>query len=108
VATNKPKVSAYLPQHLLDRFEQFRNERKLTTSAATALVLATYFELNLLDVDDSVLTRLAKLEQSLIAVQANLDTIQAKRSRKSTTSKPTQPIASEDPFVQVELFSPLP
>jgi hypothetical protein len=45
VATKNPKVSAYIPQHIFDRFQFFCQEKELSMSQATAVVFAGYFEI---------------------------------------------------------------
>ena len=45
MATNNPKVSGYVPQHVFDRFEQFYQERGLSMSQAVNEILAEYFGL---------------------------------------------------------------
>jgi hypothetical protein len=103
MSTAKPRIAAYLPQHLFDTFEQFRIDRGLSTSSATALILASYFELNLTDVNESVLTRLVKLEQQMLQVQAKQQS--ASRRKQSTGSKPSaEDLDREAGFVQIDLF----
>lgn len=43
--TENPKVSAYVPQALFDRFKQFQEERGLTMSQATIALMSEYFGL---------------------------------------------------------------
>lgn len=43
--TKNPKVSAYIPPHIFDRFQSFYEEKGLSMSQATAVVFAGYFEI---------------------------------------------------------------
>jgi hypothetical protein len=43
--TKNPKVSAYIPQHIFDRFQSFCQEKGMSMSQATAVVFAGYFEI---------------------------------------------------------------
>ena len=45
MSTKNPKVSAYIPQHIFDRFQSFCKEKGLSMSQATAVVFAGYFEI---------------------------------------------------------------
>jgi len=45
--TSNPKVSAYVPQHIFDKFKAFYKERELSMSQAVIEVFAHYFGLNL-------------------------------------------------------------
>jgi hypothetical protein len=45
VPTKNPKVSAYIPQHIFDRFQSFCQEKEMSMSQATAVVFAGYFEI---------------------------------------------------------------
>ena len=44
--TNNPKVSAYVPQHIFDRFKKFYEERQLSMSQAVVAILSEYFQLD--------------------------------------------------------------
>jgi hypothetical protein len=43
--TDNPKISAYVPQLIYDRFKQFQDETQLSMSQATIVILAEYFGL---------------------------------------------------------------
>jgi hypothetical protein len=45
MSTKNPKVSAYIPQHIFDRFQSFCQDKGLSMSQATAVVFAGYFEI---------------------------------------------------------------
>lgn len=45
MATENPKVSAYVPQPIKDRLTQFRAERNVSESQAVTTILAEYFEM---------------------------------------------------------------
>lgn len=44
--TNNPKISAYVPQPIFDRFKKFYEERQLSMSQAIAVILSEYFEID--------------------------------------------------------------
>lgn len=43
--TNNPKVSAYIPQDVFDRFQLFCKEKKISMSQAVAVIFTEYFEI---------------------------------------------------------------
>lgn len=43
MATEKPKISAYVPQEVFDQFKKYQQERGLTMSQACTQVLSEYF-----------------------------------------------------------------
>ena len=43
--TDNPKISAYVPQLIYDRFKQFQDDKKLSMSQAAIVILAEYFGL---------------------------------------------------------------
>lgn len=45
MATNNPKVSAYVPEPLKERLTQFRESRGLSESQAVTIILAEYFQM---------------------------------------------------------------
>ncbi len=45
--TENPKISAYVPQAVYDRFKQFQEEHKLSMSQAAIEIFAAYFGINL-------------------------------------------------------------
>jgi hypothetical protein len=45
--SDNPKVSAYIPQHLFDRFKSFFKERDISMSQAVGVIFAEYFQLDL-------------------------------------------------------------
>ena len=73
--TNNPKVSAYVPQHIFDRFKAFYGERQLSMSQAIAVILSEYFQLDQQVNHDSKLLgslltdRLTTLEDKLISLE---------------------------------------
>lgn len=44
--SKRPKVSAYVPQHIFNYIKAFADERKLTVSQAATLVFAEYFQVD--------------------------------------------------------------
>jgi hypothetical protein len=43
--TTNPKVSAYIPQHIFDRFQSFYKDKNISMSQAVAVIFAEYFEI---------------------------------------------------------------
>jgi hypothetical protein len=71
--TNNPKISAYVPQVVYDRFEQFRKESGLSMSQSAIVIFAKYFGLEDIakgvtggiTTDDSALDRIKALESQV-------------------------------------------
>jgi hypothetical protein len=78
--TTNPKVSAYIPQHLFDRFKSFYEERRLSMSQAVAVIFAEYFEVSLL-VDHSSELRNSSISQRLEEVERKLAQVSGLHSR---------------------------
>jgi hypothetical protein len=74
--TNNPKVSAYVPQPIFDRFKDFYEERQLSMSQAVAVILSDYFQLegqvnHDSDLPSGLLTdRLAALEEKVVSLNS--------------------------------------
>lgn len=102
--TKKSKVSAYLPPALYARFERFRAEKGLSQSAAVALILAAYFDLDLDSPEHSLPTRMARLEREV-------ERLSRPRGRKAPVedldAMLTQ-IADSTRDRQIDLFEDLP
>ncbi|MBD2365411.1 hypothetical protein H6G36_30540 [Anabaena minutissima FACHB-250] len=69
--TENPKISAYVPQVVYDRFKQFQEERGLSMSQATIELLVEYFGVDLVNNSTKEFTgglpdRVGKLEQELV------------------------------------------
>lgn len=43
MGTKNPKISAYVPQEVFDRFQEFQNERNLSASKAATAIFCDYF-----------------------------------------------------------------
>lgn len=65
MATNKPKVLAYLPKQTYERLVLFQRERGLSLSQAVALVIEDYFGLGTEPLGESVSDRLTRLENAV-------------------------------------------
>ena len=68
MGTKNPKISAYVPQEVFDRFQEFQNERDLSASKAATAILCDYFGIK--ESAGSIpsgitLTRIETLEQEL-------------------------------------------
>lgn len=69
--TENPKISAYVPQVVYDRFKQFQDERKLSMSQAVVELLRDYFGIDLTANSTKEFTgglpdRVGNLEQELV------------------------------------------
>lgn len=112
--TENPKISAYVPQVVYDRFKQFQEERGLSMSQAAIELLAEYFGINLADNSTkeytgglpSRLTELeqivANLKQSYVYLSDRVDSIQ------STSSLPKIKLDNEFTDSQSKPLSSLP
>jgi hypothetical protein len=73
MTTNNPKISAYVPQAVYDRFEQFRKESGLSMSQSAIVIFAKYFGLEdiangvagEITTDNSALDRIKILESQV-------------------------------------------
>jgi hypothetical protein len=81
MATDNPKVSAYVPQLIKDRVTQFRQEQEISESQAVTIILAEYFGLTQLlgrspgesAVGGVTLARMEATEQRLITLTQTLE-----------------------------------
>ena len=46
MATNNPKISAYVPPHIFDRFKDFYESQQISMSQAVAVIFAEYFQID--------------------------------------------------------------
>jgi hypothetical protein len=72
--TENPKISAYVPQLVYDRFKQFQEEHNLSMSQAAIEIFAAYFGINLNPTVSSesigeLQSRLGSLEKALADLQ---------------------------------------
>lgn len=96
MSTDNPKISAYVPQALYDRFKQFQDEQSLSMSQAVIVLFAEYFGLEqvIKNVSDEViignitLPRIEKIEQQLS--QILLDVEELKTTKQTTGSLPSK------------------
>jgi hypothetical protein len=77
MSTDKPKVSAYVPQPIKDRLKQFTEERGFSESQAMTVILAEYFgiEQELSDgtsVGGVTLSRMEALEEKIRQIESKL------------------------------------
>lgn len=81
MATDNPKVSAYVPQLIKDRVTQFRQEQEISESQAVTIILAEYFGLTQLlgrspgesAVGGVTLARMEATEQKIISLTETLE-----------------------------------
>ena len=90
--TDNPKISAYVPQVVYDRFKEFQEERELSMSQAAIEIFAHYFEINL-EVSTKEFTgglpgRLMEVERSLAELKELYSQLASKVEHIETTSKP--------------------
>jgi len=107
--TENPKISAYVPQVIYDRFKEFKEERNLSFSQAATEVFAEYFGINLADNSTKEYTgglpdRLAQLEQtvsdlkqSYIWLTQKLDLIQSTGSPPVDVLKAFSDMVTSEP-----------
>jgi len=77
--TANPKISAYVPPHIFDRFRKFQEECKLSMSQAVAVILSEYFQLDLEVGDDASLPS-GLLAKKLAAIEETLSTLGSSQS----------------------------
>lgn len=105
MATNKPKVLAYLPMLAHERLVQFQHEHGLSMSQAVTLVVEDYFGLRQEALEDSVHARLTRLEDVVAKLsdlpdqlsskpQYNLDSKLLDTSGSEADSLPVNPAPS--------------
>lgn len=78
MTTDKPKVSAYVPQPIKDRLKQFAEENSFSESQAVTAILSEYFGIeqelsNGLTTGGVTLARMEALEESLRQLQSKLN-----------------------------------
>ena len=95
MATENPKVSAYVPQILKDRLTKFREEREgISESQAVTVILAEYFNIEqVLDripegavVGGVTLGRVEALENQVVELRLLVDELCLKSLEKSSTN----------------------
>ena len=88
--TDNPKISAYVPQAVYDRFDEFRQESGLSMSQSAAVIFAKYFGLEDIvkeitgktTTDNSALDRIKVLESQVSDLFHKLSELDSKLSRK--------------------------
>jgi len=121
MTTNNPKISAYVPQAVYDRFEQFRKESGLSMSQSAIVIFAKYFGLEdiakgvtgEITTDNSALDRIKVLESQVDDLYKRFSELQSKSVDEpsilvgiETEVEPMITNANEN--VLGELFSELP
>jgi hypothetical protein len=92
--TENPKISAYVPQAVYDRFKQFQEERGLSMSQATVELLVDYFGIDLANNSTEKITgglpnRVTTLEKELFDLkQSYVWLVQKVESIQSTSELP--------------------
>lgn len=89
--TENPKISAYVPQVVYDRFKQYQEERQLSMSQAAIEIFTHYFELNLefskKEFTSELPSRLTEIEQSLEELKGLYTQLAFKVDHIQTTSE---------------------
>jgi len=106
--TENPKISAYVPQIIYDRFKQFQEERSLSMSQAAIELFAEYFGIDLsapqrstgslLSRLNTLETDLAGLKEAYVLLAQRVDSIQSISELLNPTfvhSKPESRLLSE-------------
>jgi hypothetical protein len=78
--TENPKISAYVPQVVYDRFKQFQEERGLSMSQATVELLVEYFGIDLKSSESTgcLQSRVEMLEHQLLELSQKFSALSAK------------------------------
>lgn len=107
--TENPKISAYVPQIVYDRFKQYQDERQLSMSQAVAQLITEYFGIdlskNITEQSTSELPiRLSLVEQELEDLKQKTASLLVRVDNLQSTSE--LPISFNDQFFR-ELLSRL-
>lgn len=91
--TENPKISAYVPQVVYDRFKQFQEEHNLSMSQAAIEIFAAYFGINLNptvfnESTSELQSRLETLEKALADLQESHFVLSKKVDLMQSTSEP--------------------
>jgi len=91
--TENPKISAYVPQVVYDRFKRFQEERGLSMSQAAIEVFAEYFGINLADSSTKentggLLDRMLQLEQLVADLKQSYIYLSQKVDYTQSTGEP--------------------
>lgn len=91
--TENPKISAYVPQLVYDRFKEFQEERKLSMSQAVVELLVDYFGIDLSDNSTKEFSgglpdRVRKLEQELVNLKQSYVELFEEVNQIKSTGKP--------------------
>lgn len=97
--TENPKISAYVPQVVYDRFKEFKDERGLSFSQAAIEVFAEYFGINLVDNSTKEYTgglpdRISQLEQLVADLKQSYVYLSEKVDSIQSTNFPSKPHSS--------------
>jgi hypothetical protein len=96
--TQNPKISAYVPPVVYDRFKQFWEEREISMSQAVAQVFAEYFDIDLststvrstsglLDKVDELSKKIEEMSISFAALSEKVDQISSRSSSPKRGTK---------------------
>lgn len=92
MSTENPKISAYVPQVVFDRFKKYQEERGISMSQAVLEIFTHYFGLNLEESTEEFTSglpgRLIQVEESLIELKQLYINLAAKVENIKTISEP--------------------
>lgn len=107
--TENPKISAYVPQVVYDRFKQYQEERQLSMSQAAIEILAHYFGLHLeepvKEFTGGLPSRILQVEQSIEELKMLYIQLASKVDQVKTTSEPPDEKSLDDLNSQISLNS---
>lgn len=107
--TENPKISAYVPQVVYDRFKQYQEERQLSMSQAAIEILAHYFGLHLeepvKEFTSGLPSRILQVEQSIEELKMLYIQLASKVDQVKTTSEPPDEKSLDDLNSQIPLNS---
>lgn len=99
--TNNPKISAYVPPSVFDRFKQFQEERDLSMSQAAIVILSEYFGIEQTIKGTTEGTTVGGITLARIeAIELQLKDLLNRANQKETTNKL---LFSEDKVNQKEI-----
>ncbi|EAZ87941.1 hypothetical protein [Crocosphaera chwakensis] len=114
--TENPKISLYVPQHIYDRFIEYKDQSGLSMSQAGTVLLAEYFGLEetIKDIREGVtiggvtLNRVEKIESEIKELKEQINGLvnQYKTNSKlpNETKEPSSSLQGELPFTLVKLL----
>lgn len=108
MATNKPKIQAYIDAHYYQLLEAYRQEQNLSQSQAIEKILTTFFgEQSQITPDRHVLNCLDSIQQQLVALGNRLDKLEAASESSSELFDELPSESSSDSVSELPILSNL-